>query len=417
MGRTERVVVGRLGRPQTGRATLARSGRTRTLSDVTRSSRQRPGVPNAVVSQVGGAVRVSRGAQHGLQRRQPHRRRGATLEPGGHLGHYGAGGTDHELRCDRTRTSSSAPLVLTAGPPEGGTVGSMEQPSKPRRLHPRLSRVSVPAWWTAPWGSDLDRDPDTGWGSVPGETPEAPASTAAGSHSPLPDDEMILATLEAQFGQVRSKSRVRDLAEVFTHQREVDAMLDQIPEAFAALDMKFLEPACGSGNFLTEILRRKLRPISTSSSVCQEQYEHRLLRAAASIYGIDISPSNVVEARGRMAHVLLEHYQTDANTIAPTAGFLNAAALVLGANIAVGDTLTAADAVELCDWQPHPAGRFQRVWSYALVPEDDRNLFWAERVQDAIPAHYAELTSNAPAAQPSGKSARTPAIKKSRSSR
>lgn len=247
-------------------------------------------------------------------------------------------------------------------------------------------------WWTPPWPVGTEQDPDAGWGND-GSEPAAAAEPAwAHASQPGPiDDQAILAPLEAQFGQVRSKDRVRDLAEVFTHQREVDAMLDLIPEAFKALDVKFLEPSSGSGNFLTEVLRRKLVLVSKTDCVSQEQYEHRMLRAIASIYGVDISPQNVTEARGRMAHVLLEHYQGDANTVEPTVGFLNAAALVLGDNIALGDTLNGADQVELCEWRPFAGGRFQRVWSFALVPPGERDLFWAERVQDAQPVHYAQL--------------------------
>ena len=223
---------------------------------------------------------------------------------------------------------------------------------------------------------------------------------AAGATGSLSDDA-ILAPLEAQFAdQVRSKDRVRDLAEVFTHQREVDAMLDQIADAFTAVDVKFLEPASGSGNFLVEILRRKLKLIAKHDCVSQEQYEHRLLRAAASIYGVDISASNVAEARARMAHVLLEHYRADANTVEPTPGFLSAAALILGDNIVVGDTLDAGDKIELCDWQPRPGACFVRVWSYALIPPADRDLFWAERVQDPSPIHYSALAKGTHSADP-----------------
>jgi hypothetical protein len=262
--------------------------------------------------------------------------------------------------------------------------------------------MTPPKWWTPPWGSDSERNPDTGWAS---------GDTGAAWHE-LDDaevitDEAILAPLEAEFGQVRSKDRVRDLAEVFTHQREVDAMLDMVPDAFTALDVKFLEPACGSGNFLVEILRRKLRLVSKHDCVSQEQYEHQLLRAAASIYGVDISRENVEEARARMAHVLLSHYQSDANTIEPTPGFLHAAALILGDNIVLGDTMNAAEQIELCDWQPHPGGRFVRVWSYALVPPGERNLFWEERVVDSSPVHYAEMTQpRKPAKNQKGKAGR-----------
>jgi len=250
-----------------------------------------------------------------------------------------------------------------------------------------------PQWWTPPWGSDASADPDAAWPAGPDAETAWPAASGAAAL----DDDAILVPLAAQFGQVRSRERVRDLAEVFTHQREVDAMLDMVPDAFTGLDVKFLEPACGSGNFLTEILRRKLRLVAKVDCVSQEQYEHRLLRAVASIYGVDISPENVAEARGRMAHVLLERYQTDANTVEPTVGFLNAAALILGDNVVVGDTLNAADRIELCDWRPAPAGCFQRVWSFALVPVDARDLFWAERVQDAAPVHFSELVAATPA--------------------
>ena len=265
-----------------------------------------------------------------------------------------------------------------------------------RARRPRLGRkgksVTAPKWWKQPWKRGSDADPDTGWDADAADPSEL--WQRSDSQTPLTDDA-ILAPLEEEFGQVRSRDRVRDLAEVFTHQREVDAMLDLIPDAFGALDVKFLEPACGSGNFLVEILRRKLRLVQQSKCVSQEQYEHQLLRAVAPIYGVDISPENVTEARARMAHVLLSHYQTDANTIAPSTGFLTAAAVIIGDNIVVGDTLNAADQVELCDWRPAPGGFFQRVWSQALVPPAERDLFWQERIQDEQPVHFTQLSSRA----------------------
>lgn len=239
-------------------------------------------------------------------------------------------------------------------------------------------------WWTPPWSTRGDEDPDAGWDAEPADAWHLDADVDLG-------DPSVFEELEANITQVRSRDRVRDLAEVFTHQREVDAILDQIPDAFAELDIKFLEPAAGSGNFLVEILRRKLRLIRKSDCVSQEQYEHRLLRAIASIYGIDISNENVTEARARMAHTLLGHYATDGNTVEPTGGFLAAAGLILGNNIVVGDTLTQAHDIELCDWRPHPGARFQRVWSHALVPVDERGLLWEERVQDPEPVHYTKL--------------------------
>jgi len=213
----------------------------------------------------------------------------------------------------------------------------------------------------------------------------------ADSTEPLSDSEILKPLIE-QLGQTRSKDRVRDLAEVFTHQREVSAMLDLIPDAFLTIDVKFLEPTCGSGNFLVEILSRKLKLVTKTNCVSQQQYEHQLLRVLASIYGVDISPENVTESRARLAHVLLSHFQTDANTVKPSAGFLTASALILGDNVVIGDTLSRANEIELCDWQPRSHGCFQRVWSPALVPEGDRDLFWEERQQDEHPVHYSELS-------------------------
>lgn len=253
-----------------------------------------------------------------------------------------------------------------------------------------MTQDKMPTWWTPPWPSTLD-DPDASWRAPSDGNSESAVGWHVGDADVTLDDDSILAPLEAELAQVRSRDRVRDLAEVFTHQREVDAILDSVSDAFTALDVKFLEPACGSGNFCVEILRHKLRLVTTGDCVSQEQYEHRLLRAIASSYGVDISPDNVAEARGRMAHVLLGHYQADANTVEPTTGFLNAAAVILGDNIVSGDTLNDVHRIELCEWRPASGARFQRVWSFALVPPGERGLFWAERIQDPEPVHYAEL--------------------------
>lgn len=206
-------------------------------------------------------------------------------------------------------------------------------------------------------------------------------------------EDVVVDELETAFGQVRSRQRVVDLAEVFTHQREVDAMLDMIPAGFDDPTWKYLEPAAGNGNFLVGILRRKLARVSKADHMSLPDYEHRVLVVLASIYGIDIDARNVADARRRLVRVLLEHFRTDVAPVKPTGGFLTAAALILGSNIVVADTLADAETLELCDWQPHPPGRFVRVWSHALVPEEERGLFWSERVQDAQPVQYSEMVA------------------------
>nr|DAP04617.1 MAG TPA: N-6 DNA Methylase [Bacteriophage sp.] len=88
-------------------------------------------------------------------------------------------------------------------------------------------------------------------------------------------------------GQVKSKNRVRDFGEVFTDEREVKAMCDLIPDWTGNV----LEPACGNGNFLVEVLNRKL-----ASGMTQEQ-------AASTIFGIDIQPDNVAETIERLCKI------------------------------------------------------------------------------------------------------------------
>lgn len=270
-----------------------------------------------------------------------------------------------------------------------------------------MTSDATPDWWTPPWSAPQD-DPDAAFPPAPSDTDDAPLWRV---NANIAVDGSVPAQFEAEFGQVRSRDRVRELAEVFTHQREVDAILDTVRDAFAALDVRFLEPTCGSGNFLVEILRRKLQLVTKADVASQEHYEHRLLRAIASIYGVDISPENVTEARARMAHVLLGHYQADANTVEPTVGFIHAATVVLGSNIVLGDTLSRAEQIELCDWRPRSNARFQRVWSFALVPPADRDLFWAERIQDPEPVHYSELGGA------SGRGKRTDNLRTTRASR
>lgn len=100
--------------------------------------------------------------------------------------------------------------------------------------------------------------------------------------------------------QVKSKSRVADFGEVFTNPREVKAMCDTIPqEVWQNIESTFLEPACGTGNFLAEILERKLK-------LCNSVKDG--LKALGSIYGVDIQQDNVDECKIRLVTMLELHF-------------------------------------------------------------------------------------------------------------
>lgn len=91
--------------------------------------------------------------------------------------------------------------------------------------------------------------------------------------------------------QIKSKARVAAHGEVFTNKREVNAMLDLVKQETERLDSRFLEPACGDGNFLIEILHRKLSICEArvkSGQYTQLQYEHDAVLSVSSIYGIEL---------------------------------------------------------------------------------------------------------------------------------
>ncbi|AVZ39874.1 MULTISPECIES: type III restriction endonuclease subunit M [unclassified Dietzia] len=199
--------------------------------------------------------------------------------------------------------------------------------------------------------------------------------------------------------QIKTRQRVRDLAEVYTHTREVTAMLDLVTDMFPSADdptntdRKFFEPSAGSGNFLEEILIRKLAFVTSERYRSTLQYEHRLLRALASIYAIDIDPENVAESKDRLRHVLQSHLDNDLNTKEPSQGLAGAVEVILETNIVLADTLADLDSTEWVDYRAGRNGTFIREWS--TVAEDDAqvDLFYVPKM-DAVPVHYADLVNH-----------------------
>lgn len=114
--------------------------------------------------------------------------------------------------------------------------------------------------------------------------------------------------------QIRSRKRVIDHGEVMTSEREVNAMLDLVKQETERVDSRFLEPACGDGNFLAEILRRKLEAAKRMAVPPRKkrplprEYERQSVIAVASIYGVDILMDNVVACRERLYAIWNNHY-------------------------------------------------------------------------------------------------------------
>lgn len=111
----------------------------------------------------------------------------------------------------------------------------------------------------------------------------------------------------AEERQIKSKERVRERGEVFTAAREVNAMLDLVKDETENIDSTFLEPACGDGNFLAEVLRRKLKVCRAKYGKSAADYEKFSFLACTTLYGVDIMADNVERCRER----LFEEWEKD----------------------------------------------------------------------------------------------------------
>jgi SAM-dependent methyltransferase len=109
--------------------------------------------------------------------------------------------------------------------------------------------------------------------------------------------------------QVVSRQRVTDHGEVYTSEREVNAMLDLVKQETERIESRFLEPACGTGNFLIEILRRKLNIVANRYRKSQIEFERYAVLAVSSIYGIDILEDNIEACRKRLFELFEAGYK------------------------------------------------------------------------------------------------------------
>lgn len=138
--------------------------------------------------------------------------------------------------------------------------------------------------------------------------------------------------------QVKSKQRVADHGEVFTNEREVNAMLDMVKQETERIESRFLEPACGNGNFLAEVLRRKLDVVKARYGKSLAEYEKYVFIAVGSIYGVELLPDNAQECRDRLFDIVNEAYKKTAKKTA-NPHFMPAIKYVLSRNILCGDAL------------------------------------------------------------------------------
>jgi hypothetical protein len=158
---------------------------------------------------------------------------------------------------------------------------------------------------------------------------------------------------------MKSKKRVADHGEVFTPAWMVEAMLDLVKGETERIDARFLEPACGSGNFLEQVLQRKLAAVELKYGKSDFERRHYALFALMCIYGIELLPDNIVECRVNMLKILTEYLSLNESD-----DLYRAASYVLSQNLVHGDALTmrAHDGkpITFAEWGYLGKGRFQR---------------------------------------------------------
>lgn len=158
---------------------------------------------------------------------------------------------------------------------------------------------------------------------------------------------------------IKSKKRVADHGEVFTPEWMVDAMLDLVKEESERIDSRFLEPACGSGNFLVKVLKRKLCAVELKFGKSEFEKRQYALLALMCAYGIELLEDNIIECRANMLEVLADYLRID-----ETDDLYKAASHVLSLNLIQGDALSMKGhdgaPITFSEWGYLGKGKFQR---------------------------------------------------------
>jgi len=158
---------------------------------------------------------------------------------------------------------------------------------------------------------------------------------------------------------IKSRQRVSDHGEVFTPTWMVEAMLDLVKDETERIDSRFLESACGSGNFLVQILRRKLAAVELKYGKSHFERQHYALLALMCIYGIELLADNIAECRANVLEIFAEYLRLEKSD-----ELYRAAAYVLSQNLVYGDALKMRthddQPITFAEWGYLGKGRFQR---------------------------------------------------------
>jgi len=157
----------------------------------------------------------------------------------------------------------------------------------------------------------------------------------------------------------KSKQRIADHGEVFTPAWMVEAMLELVKDDTERIDSRFLEPACGSGNFLVRILQRKLAAVEIKFGKSDFEKRHYALLALMCAYGVELLADNIAECRANMLEILADYLNLEESE-----DLYRAASYVLSQNLVHGDALTMRTTddqpITFAEWGYLGKGKFQR---------------------------------------------------------
>lgn len=205
-----------------------------------------------------------------------------------------------------------------------------------------------------------------------------------------------------------SRQRIIDHGEVFTPPGLVNDMLDLVAHECERIDSRFLEPACGDGNFLAEVLRRKLLAVDKKNGRSPDKWERDAILAVSSLYGIDLLADNIEACRDRLLKIVVDTYHACHKSDLSGAAS-RAVVFILSRNIVQGDALSFLNAdkqpIVLSEWSPVNGTLLKRrdfvyehlledarVASLPLFSDMGENVFVPTAVGEFPPCHYLKLS-------------------------
>lgn len=205
-----------------------------------------------------------------------------------------------------------------------------------------------------------------------------------------------------------NRDRINTFGEVFTSENEVRDMLDIINNETQRIDSRFLEPACGDGNFLAEVLRRKLKVVERKYKSNQSDFERYSFISVSSIYGVEILYDNVMKCRKRLLKIFEEIYNNNYSK-SINRNFIEAIYFLLTRNILWGDalsfkdiennepiifsewTLVSGSYVKRIDYTLHNLLAYSPIDGENLFSDLGDNAFIPNPLKEFTPSHFLEV--------------------------